>query len=887
MATAWSCVLDARLATSGRNWVASNPIAARSGWGRQGGGSLMHSVTGGSVMGRVSTRGRKLALLASFAMVLLQVVAIVPAQAAPATITYTTVGLDALQANEVSPFTVSVHAVNPDNDPAPADLVLHRTTLTQNGNPVVGQDATYPDVGDDPNDPTTWSTVTTDGAGQVTFGPPGGFPYGAIKADAEGPSGASTPFRAAIGPGTYNLAFELLSMPGATSYGVTNVTFTVGKEADPTASQDIVLRDGQEGWTFLVNGAPTSGLPGTNTLGSIYTHAGPGTPPLGTGSLSWDLDGSSLPPTSGDAINDLYDGNLLDALTDLAFWTRARTTEAQELDVQTLQIVVDFNDGGSTADDVLIFDPEYQAGNGGGVSAQGELVANVWLKWDARNGGWYSTGGYGAASDAGVLPYDGYVASHAGATISDQPDGGLLFNLDNSLGRVHSHIDDAEIGFGDDWTRYDFEVACDIEGTNGDDVLNGTGAAERICGFGGNDVIHGRGGGDHVYGGLGSDAIFGNGGPDVIRGGRGNDEFYGGAGADSIYGDQANDRLLAHFGPDYIEGDGGNDTIYAGDGNNTTYTGSGDNEVFSGLGLDTITAAGGNDRLRGGHGPDVIVAGDGDNRVLGGDGDNFIRTGSGNDYVETDNFGADDIDSGDGDDRVFSHDGNDTIDLGEGDNYLLTGVGESTITAGDGNNKIEVGGAADDITTGNGNDVIIAAWGDHVIDAGDGDNEVRTDSGFDTVTTGSGNDQIHTKGGNDTINSGGGNDVVFAGEGDDTINGGAGDDHLRGGDGQNTINGGDDNDTIFGGSLADFIDGGLGNDTIHAGDGDNVVNAGDGDDVVTAGFGTNTLNGGAGNDNLSSGAGNDAFDGGADTDTCDGDGGTDTQVNCETTFNIP
>ena len=210
----------------------------------------MQSATGGSVMSRVSTRGRKLALLASFAMVLLQVVAIVPAHAAPATITYTTAGLDALQANEVSPFWVTIHAVNPDNDPAPGDLVLHRATLTQNGNPVVGQDATYPDVGDDPNDPSTWSTVTTDGNGQVTFGPAGGFPYGAIKADAEGPSGASTPFRAAIGPGTYNLAFELLDMPGATSpYGVTNVTFTVGKEADPTASQDIVLRDGQEGWS--------------------------------------------------------------------------------------------------------------------------------------------------------------------------------------------------------------------------------------------------------------------------------------------------------------------------------------------------------------------------------------------------------------------------------------------------------------------------------------------------------------------------------------------------------------------------------------------------------------------------------------------------------------
>lgn len=836
------------------------------------------------------TQMRKLALLFSFSMILLQIVAIAPAQAAPATTNYTSAGLDALQANETSPFTLTVHAVNPDNDPALADVVQHRATLTKGGSPVVGQTATYPDVGDNPNDPTTWTTVTTDANGQFTY-PIGGVQYSTIKAAAEGPQGSSTPFRAAFAPGTYNLALELLKLPGSTSYGVTNLSFTVGKEADPTASQDIVLRNGQEGWTFLVNGAPTTGLPGTATQGSIYTHVGPGTPPLGTGSLSWDLDGGSLPPTTGNAYNDLYDANLLSALTDLAYWTRARTSEGQTTRLPLLELTVDFNDGGPTTDDTLVFDPENQAGNVNGVSSQGAVVGSpqLWQKWDARDGGWYSTGGYGANGDAGVLPYNGYLTAHPGATLSNTLEGGLFFSVSTTGGadRVHSHIDDAEIGFGDDWTRYDFEVACDIEGTNGDDVLQGTGAAERICGFGGNDVIHGRSGGDRVYGGLGNDVIFGNGGPDVIRGGRGNDDFYGGAGADTIHGDHGNDRLLAHYGPDYMEGDGGDDTMYAGDGNNNVYTGSGDNEVFGGLGLDTITAAGGNDRLRGGHGPDVIVAGNGDNRVLGGDGDNFIRTGTGNDYVETDNFGADDIATGGGDDRVFSHDGNDTIALGDGNNYLLTGVGQSTITSGTGNDQIEAGGAADNISTDGGDDVIVAAWGDHVIDAGDGNNEVRTDSGFDTVTTGTGSDQIHTKGGNDTINSGSGNDVVLAGEGDDLINGGAGDDSLRGGDGQNTINGGDDNDTIYGGSLKDTISGGLGNDTIYASDGDNIVNGDDGNDVVTAGFGTNTINGGAGNDNLSSGGGNDAFDGGPDTDTCDGDGGTDTQVNCETFFNIP
>jgi hypothetical protein len=97
---------------------------------------------------------------------------------------------------------------------------------------------------------------------------------------------------------------------------------------------------------------------------------------------------------------------------------------------------------------------------------------------------------------------------------------------------------------------------CTLTGTNGDDVLNGTSFADKICakngddlvrGFGGNDVLLGQGGNDNVQGGPGNDRVDGGTGNDSLNAGPGNDLNLGGDGndtlnsADGVQGNDDND----------------------------------------------------------------------------------------------------------------------------------------------------------------------------------------------------------------------------------------------------------------------------------------------------------------------------------------------------------
>ncbi len=52
-------------------------------------------------------------------------------------------------------------------------------------------------------------------------------------------------------------------------------------------------------------------------------------------------------------------------------------------------------------------------------------------------------------------------------------------------------------------------VRCTIAGTQGPDLLRGTGRGDVICGLGGNDTILAGRGNDVVYGGPGADVING------------------------------------------------------------------------------------------------------------------------------------------------------------------------------------------------------------------------------------------------------------------------------------------------------------------------------------------------------------------------------------------
>ena len=118
------------------------------------------------------------------------------------------------------------------------------------------------------------------------------------------------------------------------------------------------------------------------------------------------------------------------------------------------------------------------------------------------------------------------------------------------------------------------------KGTEGNDIIKGSIASEKIYGYGGNDSIYGDYGNDTIYGGDGNDTIDGWHGDDLIYGGDGDDRIDAGrSGNDTIYGESGNDYIFANHGSCYLDGGDGNDTITGDDCNCIIIGGKGDDSL--------------------------------------------------------------------------------------------------------------------------------------------------------------------------------------------------------------------------------------------------------------------------------------------------------------------
>jgi Ca2+-binding RTX toxin-like protein len=124
-------------------------------------------------------------------------------------------------------------------------------------------------------------------------------------------------------------------------------------------------------------------------------------------------------------------------------------------------------------------------------------------------------------------------------------------------------------------------MAATINGTQGPDVIHGTGKADTISAGAGDDVVYGQGG---------NDTIRGNSGLDRLYGGLGNDYLSVGRDSGGAYGRAGNDTLLstgAEFGA-YLEGGRGNDTFWS-DNSATVDPPVGTDDVIScGAGRDVV-----------------------------------------------------------------------------------------------------------------------------------------------------------------------------------------------------------------------------------------------------------------------------------------------------------
>lgn len=86
-------------------------------------------------------------------------------------------------------------------------------------------------------------------------------------------------------------------------------------------------------------------------------------------------------------------------------------------------------------------------------------------------------------------------------------------------------------------------LANGLKGTDKNDFIVGTSAAEKLSGSLGDDWLWGGAGKDSLYGGDGDDELHGGTGDDLLSGGAGEDLLEGGAGNDSLFGGTGHDDV--------------------------------------------------------------------------------------------------------------------------------------------------------------------------------------------------------------------------------------------------------------------------------------------------------------------------------------------------------
>ncbi|MDB2414552.1 Ig-like domain-containing protein [Rickettsiales bacterium] len=431
-----------------------------------------------------------------------------------------------------------------------------------------------------------------------------------------------------------------------------------------------------------------------------------------------------------------------------------------------------------------------------------------------------------------------------------------------------------------------------INGTDGDDTLNGTAYNDEIHGGSGNNNLSGGQGDDKIYGEGTNNYINGGAGADYIEGVNGwsgafyydSDEgvnldlstgtFTGGhatgdvlVNIDSLIGSNHADNIIGNDNGNYLQGNAGDDVIKGEGGNDYMVGDAGNDQLFGGSGDDFLIGNAGDDVLDGGDGDDNLQGDSGNNSLTGGDGsDNFIiHSHAGTTTIITDfNLNSDKINLKNLSNRVsfaglsIVASGYDTIIGLENNQSIILKNIDSTDISFDNFIGLENKGPL-------GKNLVAGTDGDDTLNGTDEADEIYGYGGTNHINAGAGDDSIFVSAGNNYINGGAGADYI-----EYNGNGWAGVFYYDSDEGVNldlstgTFTGGHATgdvlvniDSLIGSNHADNI---IGNDN------GNYLQGNAGDDVINGNGGNDYMVGDAGNDQLFGGSGNDALVGGAGAD---------------------
>ncbi len=172
-----------------------------------------------------------------------------------------------------------------------------------------------------------------------------------------------------------------------------------------------------------------------------------------------------------------------------------------------------------------------------------------------------------------------------------------------------------------------------IEGTPGNDRIDGTPKSELIVVYGGNDRVYGGPGDDCIVGGEGNDRLYGDSGNDIIVGGGGDDRIDSGQGNDKVFDLSGNNKVDTGSNDDYVLLGSGKDEADLGSGNDICYLGAGNDKAKGGSGDDTIHGGDGNDELHGGSGKDRLYGENGNDKMYGDSNDDLLDGGTQSDKL--------------------------------------------------------------------------------------------------------------------------------------------------------------------------------------------------------------------------------------------------------------
>jgi hypothetical protein len=229
------------------------------------------------------------------------------------------------------------------------------------------------------------------------------------------------------------------------------------------SSTTVVVRPSAMGsWAAQARDASGTPVPLNDSYchGSVNFVNGPASPPLGVGSAELKTgNGTTGGDCSAELRNSAYAGVKLSNLTALGYWTYDSANNGQQFPY--LELNINQNGTGTTPDDALFFEPPFQAPGTGGLdcATQAATAMNIWQKWDALHGCWWSNGGtLNPGTGTGTLA--DYLAVYPNATIVNSSTGGgvhLVVGFASPGDQFNGYVDAFRIATSSSDTTYDFE----------------------------------------------------------------------------------------------------------------------------------------------------------------------------------------------------------------------------------------------------------------------------------------------------------------------------------------------------------------------------------------------------------------------------------------------